>query len=231
MLLTFSREVPFSDYLQEIILSYQKILTLKSISNILGAAFFLFHLQNRKGGEMKRLIVFVSFVGLLSLTLFAGGPGNKATGSLIRVRDVTNPGSQPWKLEFAAHEPVVMKKGKIRPAKGMALAYKVDDSSKFWAIDVKCVNVLDEENAVFAGEVVMTSDVGNVKEGDYLKLWVQDFGEPGAGTDFVYSVRKSKEDPDLMPDVVDFCENPENHFDSMGLWYVVDGNLQVHFRE
>ena len=63
---------------------------------------------------------------------------------------------------------------KTRAAKGMATSYVVGDSGRYWAIDVKCVNVLNEYEAVFAGEVIMTSGLARVSRGDYFKIWVQE---------------------------------------------------------
>jgi hypothetical protein len=181
---------------------------------------------------MKRTCVLASVFALLTLTVYAGGPANKATGSVIRVRAGTDPATAAgWQFNFTAHEKVEMRNGKTRAAKGMQTAYMVGDSSRYWAIDVKCVNVLDEYEAVFAGEVVMTSGLNRVNRGDYVKVWVQDYGEPGAGADMLFTSRTSPNDVDVVADAIDFCQTPENHFDSMIPWDVAEGNIQVHYRD
>ena len=151
---------------------------------------------------------------------------------MIRIRAGADPATATvWKFEFTAHEGVEMRNGKTGAAKGMQTAYIVGDSYRYWAIDVKCVNVLNEYEAVFAGEVVMTSGVGSVSRGDYFKIWVQDYGEPGAGVDKLFTARTSPDDVDVVADAMDFCQTPENQFESMVPWDVAEGNIQVHYRD
>lgn len=180
---------------------------------------------------MRKTWLLVFLFTLSATMILGGGPANKATGSVIRVRAGADPQTAAsWTFDFVAHEKVEMRNGKTRPAKGMATAVMVDDSSRYWAIDVKCVNVLSDTEAVFAGEVVMTSGIGRISRGDYFKIWVKDFGEPGPGADVLFSQRTDPDDIDVLEDAISFCVAPEDHMAEMSEWVVLDGNLQVHYR-
>ena len=171
---------------------------------------------------MKRICVLICIVTLFSITLHAQGPANKATGTIVR----GTPDVPSGKMTFSAHEKIEMKNGKTRPAKGLVSFFSLLDSSRYWVTQVECVQVIDEVNAVFAGRFISVSGYG-FEIGQYMKFWVQDFGEPGAGLDKL-STEFERGDPG---NAFDFCEFPPPNPESMARqWEVHEGNIQVHFR-
>ena len=172
--------------------------------------------------EMRRICVLVCIVTLFSITLHAKGPANKATGDVVRGR----PDNPSGILTFSAHEKVEMPNGKTRPAKGLVTFFHLSDSSRYWVTQVECVQVIDEVNAVFAGRFVTVAGYG-FEIGQYMKFWVQDYGEPGVGVDKLYT-EYEREDPG---NAFDFCEFPPSDPEGMARhWEVHEGNIQVHFR-
>jgi len=155
-----------------------------------------------------------------TFVVFAGGPANKATGSIIRGK-----GAPSWVMEFTAHESVVMGNGKNRPAKGMATAYHIYDSNKYWAMDIECVKVIDEVNAVFAGQIVVESGM-NWNVGNYMRNWIEDNGEPGVLADVSHSGITDSWETAML-----FCSDPpDNPNGFKHHWTVFEGNIQVHYR-
>ena len=171
---------------------------------------------------MKRICVLICLLILFSITLHAQGPGNKATGSIVR----GSPGLPSGILTFSAHEKVEMENGKTRPVKGLVTFYALSDSSRYWVAEVACVQVIDEVDAVFAGRLIAVSGYG-FEVGQYMKFWVQDYGEPGVGIDKLHT-ELERVDPG---GAFDFCESPPLSPESMARhWEVHEGNIQVHFR-
>jgi hypothetical protein len=169
---------------------------------------------------MKKTCALISVFALLTLAVYAGGPANKTTGSIIRGK-----GGPTWLMEFTAHESVQMQNGKTRPAKGMASAYSIFDSSRYWAMDVVCVTVIDEFNAVFAGPIVVASGASFTTD-DYMKIWVYDGGEPGAGVDMTFSGITGD-----ATEAMAFCSDPPpDPSELRHAWNVFEGNVQVHYR-
>jgi len=171
---------------------------------------------------MKRTSFLIFVLAFLTFSIYAKGPANKATGSILRGVDTPN-----FIVEFTAHESVAMKNGKTRPAKGMVTAYHLTNSDSYWAVDVECVNVISETDAVFAGSIVLSGSRWSQFVGDYMKFWVYDGGEPGAFTDKIYT-EKIPDDPDETEMAMEFCENPY-HLNKD--WNVFEGNIQVHYRD
>lgn len=172
---------------------------------------------------MKRTCVLVCIVALFSITLHAKGPANKVTGEVVR----GTPEIPLGVMTFTAHEKVEMENGKTRPAKGLVTFFRLSDSSRYWVVQVECVQVIDEVDAVFAGRIIAVSGFG-LEVGQYMKFWVQDYGEPGVGIDKVYT-EYEREDPG---NAFSFCEFPPSGPEGMARhWEVHEGNVQVHFRE
>jgi hypothetical protein len=170
---------------------------------------------------MKRICLLLCVVTLFAITLHAQGPANKATGRVVRGGAAFLSGT----VTFSAHEQVELKNGKTRPAKGLVTFFNLQNSSRYWVAQVECVQVIDEVNAVFAGRFVTVSGYG-FELGQYMKFWVQDFGEPGAGLDKLYT-EYEREGPGAA---FDFCESPPpNPWEMAREWEVHEGNIQVHF--
>lgn len=163
--------------------------------------------------KVLSLAVIIIFVlGVFSIIAVAGGPANKATGDVTRLRvgSVDN----MWTLVFNAHE-----EKDNRSAKGMAIAEQVDGNG-FWQAEVSCVKVVDASTAFFGGQV---TDGNTTFVGQYVLLKVVDGGEPGIGADQVYSAVATEST------FLNFCEDPEGA-EIAAEWSVVEGNLQVHYR-
>lgn len=170
----------------------------------------------KRTGILSLLLLFVTFA------VHANGPANKTTGSFIQGN--TEP---RFAVEFTAHEGVVMKNGKTRPAKGMLSAYHLTNPNRFYAVDVSCVNVFSETDAVFVGLIVMAGPDWDQWVGDYRLLWVHDGGEPGAFSDTFHTGRV--EDPVVA---MEFCTNPPANPGDTGMdWVVYEGNIQIHYRD
>jgi hypothetical protein len=171
---------------------------------------------------MRSICFLICVSVLVSITLCAAGPANKATGDIIR----GVPENPSGILTFTAHEKVEMANGKTRPAKGLVTFFNLTDSSRYWVAEVECAQVIDEVDAVFAGRFIVVSGYG-FELGQYMKFWVQDYGEPGIGVDKLYT-EYEREDPG---NAFDFCESPPPDPTSMARrWEVHDGNIQVHYR-
>jgi hypothetical protein len=120
-----------------------------------------------------------------------------------------------------------MKNGKIRPAKGMLTAYHLTNTNRYYAVNVTCVNVISETDAVFVGPIVMAGPDWEQWIGHYRLNWVHDGGEPGAYMDTFHTGRV--EDPVTA---MNFCEDPPETPDDMGRhWTVFEGNIQIHYRD
>ena len=127
--------------------------------------------------KVLSLAVMVIFVlGVFSVIAFAGGPANKATGDVTRLRDGSV--DNMWTLVFNAHE-----EKDNRSAKGMAIAEQVNGNG-FWQAEISCVDVVDASTAYFGGQVI---DGNTTFVGQYVLLMVVDGGEPGIGVDQVFS--------------------------------------------
>ena len=171
---------------------------------------------------MKRASVLAFVLLFFTFAVYANGPTNKATGSFIR-----GVGTPNFVVEFTAHESVVMKNGKTRPAKGMATAYHLTKSNRYWAINVTCVNVISETDAVFAGPIVLAGTDWESFVGEYMMNWVHDGGEPGAYIDEYHTGRI-----DDAITAMNFCENPPDDPGEMGKhWTVFEGNIQIHYSD
>ena len=170
----------------------------------------------KRAGNLAFVFLFFTFA------VYANGPTNKATGSFLR-----GVGTPNFVVEFTAHESVVMKNGETRPAKGMATAYHLTKSSRYWAINVTCVNVISETDAVFAGPIVLAGPDWESFVGEYMMNWVHDDGEPGAYADEYHTGRI-----DDAFTAMNFCENPpDDPEDILGKhWTVFEGNIQIHYR-
>lgn len=171
---------------------------------------------------MRSICVLICIATLFSITLHAQGPANKATGEVVR----GTPDRPSGTMTFSAHEKVEMENGKTRPAKGLVTFFRLSNSSRYWVVQVECVQVIDEVDAVFAGRIIAVSGFG-FEVGEYMKFWVQDYGEPGAGIDKLYT-EYEREDPG---NAFDFCEFPPPSPEGMARhWEVYEGNIQVHYQ-
>ncbi len=148
-------------------------------------------------------------IGFTSLPSFAGSPANKATGYVTRIRD--NDSQKIWTLDFIAHEAK-----NNRPPKGMAIAEGENDA--YWEIKVSCVQVLDDDEAIFGG-----LGVGGTQLGKFVLLYIIDGGGPGISEDYVFSTVRETES-----EFLDICLNHKTREIVSGL-EVIDGDLQVHF--
>jgi hypothetical protein len=171
---------------------------------------------------MKRVGILAFLLPFFTFAAYANGPVNKVTGSFLRGVDVPN-----FAIELTAHERVVMKNGKTRPAKGMVTAYHLTKSDRYFAFDVECVNVISETDAVLSGRIVMAGPDWEIWIGEYFLNWVHDGGEPGAYADEYHTSRT----PDAI-EAMNFCENPPESPVDMGKhWTVFEGNIQIHYRD
>ena len=171
---------------------------------------------------MKRISGLVVVFAFFTFAVHANGPANKVTGSFIR--GVYNPN---FAIELTAHESIVMKNGKTRPAKGMVTAYHLTNSERYFAVDVTCVNVISETDAVFAGPIVLAGQDWETWVGEYFLNWVHDGGEPGAYADEYHTSRT----PDAI-EAMNFCETPPIGSEDMNRhWTVFEGNIQVHYSD
>jgi hypothetical protein len=148
-------------------------------------------------------------IGFTSLPSFAGSPANKATGYVTHLRD--NDSQKIWTLSFSAHEAK-----NNRPPKGMAIAE--GENGAYWEIKVSCVQVLDDDEAIFGGV-----GVGGTQLGKFVLLYVIDGGGPGISEDYVFSTVRETES-----EFLDICLNHKTREIFSG-WEMIDGNLQVHF--
>lgn len=170
---------------------------------------------------MRRLGILASVLLFFTFAVYANGPANKATGSFIRGTSSPN-----FVVDFTAHESVVMQNGKTRPAKGMVTGYHLTNSNRYYAIDVTCVNVISETDAVFAGPIVLAGSDWEIWVGDYFLNWVHDGGEPGAFADEYHT---SKIDNNWEA-AMSFCQNPPASPEDMNRhWTVFEGNIQIHY--
>lgn len=171
---------------------------------------------------MKRVAILALVLPFLTFAVYAGGPANKVTGSFIRGVSTPN-----FVVEFTAHESVVMKNGKTRPAKGMVTAYHLTNSDRYFATEVTCVNVISETDAVFAGPVILAGPDWESWVGEYFLNWVHDDGEPGAYADEYHTSRVTD-----WSEAMNFCANPPDDPEEMNRhWTVFEGNIQVHYRD
>lgn len=170
---------------------------------------------------MKSVGIIALLTLLVTFAVEANGPVNKATGHFIQGHDNPN-----IAIDFTAHEGVVMKNGKTRPAKGMLTAYNLTNADRYYAVNITCVNVISETDAVFVGPVLTAGPDWAHWVGFYRLNWVHDGGEPGAFTDEFHT--SMVENP---VDAMEFCTNPPDTPDEMGRhWNVFEGNIQVHYR-
>ena len=171
---------------------------------------------------MNRVGITAFVLPLLTFSVYANGPANKVTGSFLRGVDAPN-----FAIELTAHESVVMKNGKTRPVKGMVTGYHLTNSNRYFAVDVKCVNVISETDAVFAGPIVLAGPDWEFWVGQYFLNWVHDGGEPGAYADEYHTSRT----PDAI-EAMNFCETPPASHEEMNRhWTVFEGNTQIHYRD
>ena len=171
---------------------------------------------------MKRVGIFAFVLPLLTFSVYANEPANKVTGSFIRGASAPN-----FAIELTAHESVVMKNGKTRPVNGMVTAYHLTNSNRYFVVDVKCVNVINETDAVFAGPIVLAGPAWTQWIGEYFLNWVHDDGEPGAYADGYYTSRT----PDWN-EAMNFCETPPFGPEEMNKhWTVFEGNIQIHYTD
>jgi hypothetical protein len=170
----------------------------------------------KRTGILGLLLLFVVFA------VDAKGPVNKATGSFIHGN---------YAVDFTAHEGVVMKNGKIRPAKGMLTSYHMSNPNMYYGVDVTCVNVLSETDAVFVGPVVMAGSDWEHMIGVYRMTWVRDGGEPGAYVDEMHWRTTWDEN-----EAAAFCADPDETITVFGSgsgkhWTFDIGNIQIHYRD
>jgi len=174
---------------------------------------------------VKRASFLVFVLPFLTFSVYANGPANKVTGWIL---DGAVGTSTPRKsVEFTVHESVVMKNGKTRPAKGMLTVRHLTNLDRYYAVNVTCVNVLSETDAVFVGPIVMAGSDWEHWIGRYRLNWVHDGGEPGAYADEFHT--GTAESP---VDAINFCGDPpeipipENEGRH---WTVFEGNIQIHY--
>ncbi|MEA3336071.1 MAG: hypothetical protein U9R25_09205 [Chloroflexota bacterium] len=157
----------------------------------------------KKAFQVAMLAMAIMLV--LSTAAFAGGPADKATGTVWR----TVYGSQ-WEMSFNAHEA----KGN-RPEKGYVSTYQVDPPGGTpWTIeDVECV--LIEGNVAYFG-----GDTGLSGDWSWRAIKVIDNGEPSVD-EMVYVQNMTQSEFDT------WCSNPS---DPSGTYDVYAGNVKVHTR-
>ena len=176
---------------------------------------------------MKRTSFLGFVLAFLTFSVYANGPANKVTGSIL---DGAVGRSTPnFIVEMTAHEGLVMKNGKTRPAKGMLTAYHLTKSNRYYAVNVTCVNVLSETDAVFVGPIVMAGPDWEHWIGYYRLNWVHDDGEPGAYADEFHTGMVESQD-----DAMNFCEDPPEipiPQNEGKHWTVFEGNIQIHYRD
>lgn len=172
---------------------------------------------------MKRVGILAFVLLFFTFSVHATDSANKATGNFIRGIDNPN-----FVVDFTAHEKVIKKNGKTHPAKGMITGYSLANSNRYFAVNVTCVNVLSETDAVFAGPIVLAGPDWEVWVGEYFLNWVHDGGEPGAFADEFHTSRTAD-----WNEAMDFCDSPPVDPES-GLnkhWTVFEGNIQIHYTD
>jgi hypothetical protein len=157
------------------------------------------------------MVVAVSLLMAMAIPAAAGGPADKATGSVYW----ENRTGVEFYAEFDAHEGL-----DGRPAKGYLLQERVDGLGGFTVAvtDVVVGERLGKKFACFGGFTEDAWGVLSFAQGLYRWTIVVDGGEPGVGVDGI------KGNFLLGPPLPGPCISG-----SAARWYSTGGNVQVHF--
>ena len=171
---------------------------------------------------------------LAGLMLAAGNaatdPGNKVTGDFVRV---ISP-EIAWEMYFSAHEEVVNHKGKIRPAKGMAMGQRIlPNDELFWVMTVTCVEVFSDNYARFAG--IYIDHFNPERIGLPVAFEAHDYANPGNDVDHLRPKMGDYTPEDCPADECTAYEFAQAFCDGYSdppewaYWYVTEGNVNIHF--
>jgi hypothetical protein len=166
---------------------------------------------------MKRTSVLVFVLAFFTFAVYAGGPADKATGSVVG--PVIGPELQEWwhSFDFAAHEGDTTPRGK-----GSLIHHRLNDdgSSRREEICEIIYVIVEGADAWFAGPVIYDST--NEVADHWIIMYVADGGQPGAGND-VLSYDRVANGADALLAVT-------NQITPEGAIVVRHGNLKVHSR-
>ena len=182
------------------------------------------------------------FTGILLLVTAAwadsafGQPGNKVTGNFVRE---ISP-EIAWEMSFNAHEAVENKKGRIRPAKGFAMGYRIrpdiPGEPLFWVMAVSCTEVINENHARFAGVIVDHAYPEQI--GLPIAFEAYDYAQPGNDVDHLrpkVSGDFTEADCPVFSGECTAFEYAQAFCDSYSdppdwaYWYVTEGNVRIPF--
>lgn len=162
-------------------------------------------------------------MGLTALSAIAGGPHDKATGTVTWTARTHLPPAQQLPgliTSFNAHD-----LGPGMDDKGSLTTFRPTDagfSEGNFTMDLKCVRVVDNV-AWFAGEVTSADGGYSDRVGDFTAWRVEDNTTPGSGGDLIGGTGPKA-------DLVEVCDIvAAGSFGGTGV--VTSGNLKTHYTD